>query len=315
MKTITEFEEYFNKSLKTDLENLDKRRKRIVKRFLISLFAIFIPSLAIFILAGFYPGIAISVLAFVLLFFFWVRDKLFYNDFKQQVVNRIVYFISPDLTYEPKSRITLSEFVTSRIFLTSVDRYNGDDLVYGRIGKTDFRFSEFKAEYKTVTTDSKGKRRTQWHTIFKGLFFIADFNKEFSGSTVVLPNILGKRFDFLKKVLGATRREKLVKLEDPEFTKQFNVYSDDQVKARYILSTSLMTRIKDFRRKHKNSIYLSFVDSKMYLGISHKKDLFEPEYLKSLTRFDVVRDYFDDLLLAVGVVEDMNLNTRIWTKQ
>ncbi len=315
MKTLREFEEFFNKSLKTDLENLDKRRKRIVNRFLITLFAIFIPSLAVFILVELFAGIAVSAVIAILLFFFWVRDKLFLNDFKQQVINRIVYFISPDLTYDPKGHISISEFVTSRLFMTSVDRHRGDDLVYGKIDKTEFRFSEFKAEYKSVSTDSKGRARTKWHTIFKGLFFIADFNKDFSGSTVVLPNSFGKGFGFMKKIAGINRREKLVTLEDIEFAKQFNAYSDDQVKARYILSTSLMSRIKEFKNKHRNNIYISFVDSKMYLGISHKKDLFEPVYLKSLTRFDVVRDYFDDLVLAVGIVEDMNLNTRIWTKQ
>ncbi|TVR72747.1 MAG: DUF3137 domain-containing protein [Marinilabiliales bacterium] len=314
MKTLEEFENYYNKSLKTDLVNLDARRKQVVKRFLISLFAIFIPSMAIFILTGLYVGIAASVIAFIILLFFWVRDKLFVKDFKEQVINRIVYFISPDLTYDPKGHISLSEFVTSRLFLTSVDRYNGDDLVYGTIDKTEFRFSEFKAEYKQVTTDSKGRTRTSWHTIFRGIFYIADFNKEFTGSTVVLPNVFGNRFGFMKKLMGATRREKLVKLEDPDFSRQFNVYSDDQVKARYVLSTSLMQRIVDFRKKHKNNVYLSFVDSKMYLGVSHNKNLFEPNYLRSLVRFDVLREYFDDLVLAVGIVEDMNLNTRIWTK-
>ena len=35
MKNIQEFEQFFNISLKTDLANLDLRRKRIVNRFLI----------------------------------------------------------------------------------------------------------------------------------------------------------------------------------------------------------------------------------------------------------------------------------------
>lgn len=315
MKTLQEFKDFFNKSLKTDLENLDKRRKQMVNRFLITLLAIFIPSVAIFIITELYIGIVFSVAVFLILFFFWVRDKLFIDDFKQQVINRIVYFISPDLTYDPKGHISLSEFVTSRIFMQSVDRHKGDDLVYGKIDKTEFRFSEFKAEYKTTTTNSKGRTSTRWHTLFRGLFFIADFNKDFVGSTVVLPNSFGRGFGFMKKVMGITRREKLVNLEDVEFSKEFTVYSDDQINARYILSTSLMSRIKAFKNKHKNSVYISFVDSRMYLGISHTKDLFEPRYLKSLTRFDVVKDYFDDLLLAVGIVEDMNLNTRIWTRQ
>jgi len=29
----------------------------------------------------------------------------------------------------------------------------------------------------------------------------------------------------------------------------------------------------------------------------------------------MVKDYLEDVILAVGIVEDMNLNTRIWTKE
>ncbi len=315
MKTLNDFEVFFNKSLKMDLESLDKRRKRIVNRFLILVLGIFVPSVAVLILMELYIWIAVSLLVSLLIFFFWVRDKLFYKDFKQQVINRVVYFISPDLTYDPKEHISLSEFVTSRIFMTSVDRHQGDELVYGKIDRTGFRFSEFNAEYKTTTTDSKGRAKATWHRIFKGLFFIAGFNRDFTGSTVVLPNSFGKDSILMKKIMSISRREKLVHLDDVEFSRQFNVYSDNQVQARYILSTSLIRRIVDFRKKHKSNVFLSFVDSKMYLGISHTKNLFEPNYLKSLTDFRIVRTYFEDLMLAVGIVEEMNLNTRIWTRQ
>jgi hypothetical protein len=315
MKTLEDFENYFSTSLSTDLESLDKRRRLIVKRFLILFFAIFLPSIAVFIFTELIAILVAGIAGSIILYFLWVRDKLFYNDFKIQVIDRIVNFISPALSYNPNGFVNLSEFKTSRIFLTSVDRYNGDDLVEGKIDKTEFRFSEIKAEYKTTSTDSKGKTRTQWHTIFRGLFVVADFNKDFTGSTVVLPNSFGRRFGFLKRIMGISRREKLVMLEDIEFTRQFNVYGDDQVQARYILSTSLMERINNFKKKHKNNIYLSFVDSRMYLGISHNNNLFEPKYLKSLIRSDVVKTYFEDLSLAAGIVDDMNLNRRIWTKQ
>jgi len=323
MKSIQEFEQFFNTSLKTDLSNLDLRRKRIVKRFLIMLFLIFIPLVAVSLLLQFYMqinnialiGCIVAVVVAILIYFLWVRDKLFYNDFKSQVINRIVYFISPELQYNAKDSVNVSEFVTSRLFMHSVDRFKGDDLVFGKIEKTAFRFSEIKAEYKTTTVDSKGNRKTQWHTLFKGLFFIADFNKEFTGSTVVLPNELGKGLTFLKKLMSIDRREKLVQLEDVNFTKEFNVYGDDQIQSRYILSTSLMERILQYRIKSKNHIYLSFVDSKMYLGIAYSKDLFEPSYLKSMVNFDLVKTYFEDMILAVSIVEDLNLNLRIWTKE
>ena len=47
-------------------------------------------------------------------------------------------------------------------------------------------------------------------------------------------------------------RPPLVKLEDPEFEKHFVVSGEDQVEARYILSTCLMQRLTDFRNKPMN---------------------------------------------------------------
>ena len=38
----------------------------------------------------------------------------------------------------------------------------------------------------------------------------------------------------------------VVKLEDPEFEKEFVVYAHDQVEARYVLSPSLMRRLLEF---------------------------------------------------------------------
>ncbi|HAN79364.1 MAG TPA: hypothetical protein DCQ31_17155, partial [Bacteroidales bacterium] len=85
-------------------------------------------------------------------------------------------------------------------------------------------------EYKTESTDSKGRRQTQWHTIFKGVFFIADFNKNFKTETIVLNDnwegILGR---FARKIQKLNiSRPKLIQLENPEFEKMFQVFGEDQ---------------------------------------------------------------------------------------
>ena len=104
------------------------------------------------------------------------------------------------------------------------DRYRSEDLICGKIDKTSFICSEIIAEEKRVTTDSKGRRQEHWIDIFRGFFFIADFNKNFQGQTVVFRN------SWFKLNLGKQR----VKLENPNFEKQFDVFSTDQVEARYI---------------------------------------------------------------------------------
>jgi hypothetical protein len=44
------------------------------------------------------------------------------------------------------------------------------------------------------------------------------------------------------------------------------------------------------------------------------KNMFEPRLFRSLIGQDTLREYLDDIEATLGIVEDLNLNTRIWTK-
>ena len=179
-------------------------------------------------------------------------------------------------------------------------------------GATRIKFSEVHAEHES----GSGKNRRRY-TIFKGLFFIGDFNKDFAGQTVVLPDTAEKLFGRIGQKLQSLNifRGKLIKLEDPEFERAFAVYGDDQIEARYILSTSLMKRIVDFKKKTNRKIFLSFIGSMVFVAVSYTKNLFEPRIFRTLLDFEPIREYFEDLQLALGIVDDLNLNTRIWSKR
>ncbi|MBD1844237.1 DUF3137 domain-containing protein [Cyanobacteria bacterium FACHB-63] len=143
--------------------------------------------------------------------------------------------------------------------------------------------------------------------VFKGIFFISDFNRKFLGKTVILPNTLTSSLKFLNQHRGQS-----VKLEDPEFNKFFTVYSNDQVGARYVLSTSTMQRIVDFRKRANRDILISLVDNQLYIGVPSEEDLFEPRLFKTMLSFNPMREYFEILQLMMSIVEDLNLNQRIW---
>ena len=318
MKTLEEFRQFFETTLKGPLTELEAKRKQIVFNIWISLlvtlvvlsfFSIFTGAAALFIL----PFAAAIV--FLIARFFLSKD--YAQEFKEKIIQLIVKFIDPSLEYESAGFIAECVFMGSQIFKISPDRYRGDDFVSGVLGKTQISFSELHAEYKTETRDSQGRTQTQWHTIFKGLFVIADFNKNFQGTTVVLPDTAERLFGHLGKMLQSWNimRGQLIQLEDPEFEKLFAVYGDNQVEARYILSTSLMKRIVDFKKKSGRQIYLSFVGSKVFVAISYIRNLFEPRVFRTLLDFAPMQEYFGDLELALGVVDDLNLNTRIWSKQ
>lgn len=315
-------ESLYNSKLKPQLSDLNAKRIAIISKIK-KYTLIFIPliAIALYILYAFDSIIPIALsfigmfgLAYFTIYPLW---KDYRDEFKEKVIKQIIKLIDSSLSYDPNEKLSLEQFKKSGIYTSRVDRYRGDDYVYGKIGSTQVEFSEIHAEYKTEYRDSKGRRRVNWHTIFKGLLFSVDFNKHFNVKTYVLTDTAEKMFGFLGKKLQSmnSSRDDLVYLENPDFEKQFVVYSSDQIEARYILSPSLMERILDFKNQTKKNIQFSFIESKLFAVVPYRKDLFEPKLFGDIVEFNNIQEYYDDLVLVLDLVETLNLNTRIWTKK
>lgn len=320
MKTEAEFREFFDTRLRLEILPLEEERKKVARKVQWAILGAVIAGLfclALLAVIGFFAIIAIVGLVTGWIFLYKRLVRGFESEFKNLVIRKIVAFISGDLSYSPDHHVEESTYLETGIFPRTPDRYRGDDLVEGTLDKTALRFSEIHSEYKTETRDSKGNRQTRWVTIFRGLFFIADFNKDFKGRTLVLPDAAEK---FFGKLLGQMfqswnkGRGELVKLEDPDFEKAFVVYATDQIEARYVLSTSLIRRIMDFVSKTRKVVHLSFFKNKVAVAVSYSRPLFEAKVFSSLLDFELIRTYYEDMALAVGIVEELSLNTRIWGK-
>lgn len=238
----------------------------------------------------------------------------FRGEFKNKIIQKVVQYIDPKFRYNAYGKISEKDFNTCGIFPFVADNYQGDDLVSGiHDEETEFSFSEVYA--KRFVRDHR--RRPHLVPIFKGLLFKADFNKNFKFVTVVLPDTTEKYFGNMGQAMqsGNIFREELVKLENPEFEKEFSVYSDSQTEARYLLSPKLMQRILDYKDKHGERISLSFANSNIYIAVPRVKDLFEPNYFKPIDRFDAIEKYYNDMQMMVDITKELDLNTRIWSKE
>jgi hypothetical protein len=322
LKTPDEFATYYQSTLVPLLQSLEADRKKVMAALGVALAQIlwFLPVVAFFIVVK-NPWVFVlgGVPAFFLVKKFGDHKKIrdaYVLRFKETIIGGLVKGISDGLRYMPQSRIELNEYQEGDIFRQRVDEYSGGDLVEGKLGATVIRFSELLHREKRESYDSKGNRQTHWITVFKGIFFTGDFNKHFHGRTYVLPE---SGFDFLG--LGTLLekwfegRGEPVKLENPVFEKYFKVFSDDQVEARYLLSPSLMERMVELREKVDNRIYFSFLHSKIFVAVPVNKNLFEPNEFSSGVQAGYLKEYFYYLHLITGIVEDLNLNTRIWSKQ
>ena len=321
-------EAFYQSELMPDLIQLEDLRKTAKKKMvpLVIVAALFNLACLVLIVKA---GLKINLMAIALIisavpFFVWYAKyfKGYRDRFKAVIIPKIVAFIDPALNYEKDGLVPKAEFVNCRLFTERPDRYCGDDLVSGKLGRTAIQFSEIQVERVEKIRDtsagsgSSGKTRTNVYPIFSGLFFVADFNKSFRTTTIVLPDkaekLLGGMGQALQKL--NVQNGELIKLEDPEFEQRFVVYGQDQVEARYILSTSLMQRITAYQTRAQKDIRLSFAGSKLYVAIAFDKELFEPALKDSLLDFSRIKEYYDDMTLVIDIVEALNLNTRIWSK-
>ena len=51
------------------------------------------------------------------------------------------------------------------------------------------------------------------------------------------------------------------------------------------------------------------------MAIEYNKDLFEPSIFRSLLNYKIAMEYVSTLHLAIGIVEELKLNQKLWSKR
>jgi hypothetical protein len=393
MKTLQDFQLFYNQDLRPVLHALHLEAKALLKKegkpirqrpqlkklkrrlFLFSIPIVFILLFTLPFVVPFYIATCYYILH--------IGGRMGLSElgafrlrYKELVIRKIIDFFGYPLAYHPFESITKEQVNNCLIFPQFAQGLIGEDFVQGTIDKTTVTFSEIFALVNKdpqmvqlfASEEQKKKNKFKMETelnsliakssnpFFRGLFFIADFHKDFDGTILVRP----RNFEWGNKQLqqmegaslspsykvaarlkeentlsGNTQNLEEVHLEDPEFATLFKVYSNDQVLARYVLTTNMMERIKDFRAKTGNEVFLSFKNTTLNLAIPYEHSILEPkgigkehfiEYLtvgKSTQALleeenadeNHIYEFFNDLHFVFSIVDHFNLNTRIWTKR
>lgn len=320
MRSPEEFEEFLRAKIEPTLADIEHERSEVAERRRAARLpgSWKIAAAALGFALGAWAGEI--QLALVIAGIPWVADVLRMLRVKDtatprvqaEVLTPLIHFGDPSFRYHPRAAIERDVFAASRLFEgEAFNRYGGEDLVVGRHESTQFAFSELSVQH----VKKRGKR-IETEVVFRGLFFSADFNKAFNGETLVLPDRAEKRLGAVGRAfqsIAGGRGLDLVELEDPDFERAFVVYSSDPLEARYLLSTSLMRRILDFNANTGSKLRLSFIGGRLYVALPLAQGLFETGFA---TRIDIakVRAWMGELFFATSIVEELDLNTRVWSK-
>ena len=153
-------------------------------------------------------------------------------------------------------------------------------------------------------------------TLLPIAFLIIIFNKThslFSYFMIIDPSsLILWAFISIIIYLNYKKKKKMqdVKLEDLSFEKNFNVYTKDQIEARYLLTTAFMERLKNIETAFgTKQIKCSFFDDNIIFAISTKKDLFELcSLFRPLSDTRYIENFYDEIISIQKLIDHFKLS-------
>jgi hypothetical protein len=230
------------------------------------------------------------------------------NQFKERVFAAAAKTLAPDIGYFPLHCVPREDFLRSGLFDSRIDRYRGEDCFRGKVGSTDLLFSEIHVERKVKT-----RKSSHWVTVFKGIYLIADFHKNFRCQVSIEPDFAEANLGWIgRKLQGITGD--LIRLENPDFERAFKVRASDPVEARYLLTPDMQERFLALRDRWSPQIRAALIDSNLHLAIPQSANWFEPDINRPAHDPASLARFLGQLATLLQIPENLNLNTRLWTK-
>ena len=199
----------------------------------------------------------------------WVTQpkRQYAKAYKDQILPKIARLFG-DLTYDSSGRIEMDAMKGFKI-VPSHDRYEVDDYFRGSYRGTALQFSEIE-----LSERRRSGKRTTYVTVFKGLAILIRLPRQkFAGHTVLVGNSFSMVQWFKKKSLGLQRAD----LVDPAFEKEYDVYTDDQVEARYLIHPTMIEKIKAIRDSYNaDGVMAAYQKDSLLILMKSDKNHFEP---------------------------------------
>ncbi len=312
MKKLTEeeFTNYYNQNIFPYLDEYESCRKDLIKKFLITA-SIIVAVFIILVLFGvinqeiiiraaiFTGGVIFIIFSFFRQIF---RNKLKRTFYIQlfSLLDLKYSFESSDEKYNVSDKI-LNLCKKSEIY-SRYDNIDVDDIITGKYNDLDFSVYDTHIYYET----GSGKNRHTVHPL-RGFILTTEIKKKFVGETLI------KTDRFLQT--GKIGQKVTVRLEDIVFEKEFEVYSDDQIEGRYLLTTAFMNRLVEYKKRKHYSIEVFFSNNldgneNIFFFINNNKDNFEFPMLKKLEKesfYKILKEIYDVLEIIDALKLEQNI--------
>ena len=240
------------------------------------------------------PGELIVAL-YVLSFISWFEiKKRFENTIKEKIMPTVCSCFG-DMKWSHDYYSGGEVFSASCAVPTFTSAYY-DDIFIGSYKDVNIEIIEPQYEI------GSGKNR---RVVFDGVIVKLDMNKPFTSHTVIKPHSL----------MHITPSSDLfhTELEDVVFNKRFDVFTNDEVDARYLITPSFMERLKNIKTAFcASNLSCAFLGNLLIVALQTNKDLFS---ICSLVKpIDDSKQYFqmyEEIVSIIKLIDHFKLNQKI----
>jgi len=301
----TDFDGFFAREIAPFIENKEAERKLVVRRALWRALPVIAAGLLGFAVSsqliesedarGFalFGSFAIMIFGALMLTSVMSWGRTFAEELSAKIFGHFGYI------YSPKAPENFLASFNQCNLLPGYDRASAEDHVLGEVDGVPFELAEAFLE-KKVRRD----KRDDYDLVFRGLVARYAFPKRFAGRTIVR----GDR-GFLNALGDAGAVGERVHLEDPRFEERFDVFSSDQVEARYLLTPAFMERLVRLADASDGPMQAAFDGNDLLLVIDGRRGYFaQPSPWKDLRQSNHIRSFVEDIAFIREIAETLKLD-------
>ena len=341
-----DFQEAFFKQLSPELECYDVERKKLLFIavfltifFILAAFALILFNASILFDNNSNPKekiieVLIGGLVLLAIFTYPYLKKYFENSVKEKIMPSVCSCYGNIQWFNGEFATPSDERIFFRSHFVPLSNVKYDDIFIGNYKDVNYEISDATFFIKN------GKNKTVY---FSGVVVQLDMNKIFCGNTVIYPAALFKREtplgyilnldcddinSFIKKILTKLGIRKTVlngaldkindfnlkrtSLEDVKFNKRFDVYTDDEVEARYLITTAFMERLLNIKTAfNADKVQCAFYDKYLLIGLKLNKDPFSIcSLVKPINDSKQFFQLYEEILSVIKLIDHFKLDQK-----
>jgi len=300
------------------------------KRILTTLFLTVVPTVVLWFNYNwiFLPLLIVITVVYNIIIILFL--KLLNKNTNNQLLDRIKYLILDDMItlitsndeskVIPNNRISFQSIKKTKLFNFDKLLYNGSNFIetefnhkktiiadvnlYSLVDKTKEQYFYFGNRKFLRTYHVKEKK-----DFFNGCYISSELNRNYHANIQIIPHRM-KTFINDKINNYYQLYDNKVALENPSFTKKYNVYTDDEIKCRLILTLPMMEKLTEIDNLIKGIKYIIYREDGRYIiylqNITIEQILNDNLSMNRNNEFEHLYKIYEDLSSLYQMINHIN---------